>query len=538
MTHVPLPSGWKRVAVSDVGDVQLGLKKSPDRNTGEGRTPYLRAANVIVGGLDLSDVLSMDIAPAEREKYRLAPGDILLAEASGSASHVGRAAIWRGEIPDVCYQMTLIRFRARAVIPEFALLAFRHLAVSGAIADASRGIGIKHLSAHRLAALPFLLPPLPEQKRIANEAFRRLKEAAAARERLETALHRTKQQDCEVLGCTLSDTFAARVSSRPQGNTNGWEWARVRDVGESRVGRQLGPATGVTVAKPYLRVANVFEDRIDYEDVKTMDFAVTEFDRYRLLPGDVLLNEGQSIELVGRPAMYRGEIAEIGFQNSLIRFRAGPEVLPEYALLVFRHYFNSGGFSDIAKHSTNIAHLGLARFESMRFPVPPIDAQGDIVKEARRRLEASHGQREFIMESLRRLDDLERQIVESAATGTLVPQDASEESADAALVRLSTDQSSRSRDDARDSSHSVKTTRKTRRSEAAGLTTNRSLDQVLAETGPLSIPDLLVRAGYDRNDNAEIEAFYITLREHLGKTIRVHSSSGENAILESSRETR
>jgi hypothetical protein len=43
--------------------------------------------------------------------------------------------------------------------------------------------------------------------------------------------------------------------------------------------------------KPYLRVANVFEDRIDARDVMEMDFSGV-FERYRLIPGDVLLNEG------------------------------------------------------------------------------------------------------------------------------------------------------------------------------------------------------------------------------------------------------
>lgn len=86
--------------------------------------------------------------------------------------------------------------------------------------------------------------------------------------------------------------------------------------------------------RPYLRVANVFEDRIDATDLKFMDFSGV-FDRYKLQVGDVLLNEGQTPELLGRPAIYRGQPRNVAFTNTLVRFRAGSLVLAEWALLVF-----------------------------------------------------------------------------------------------------------------------------------------------------------------------------------------------------------
>jgi type I restriction enzyme S subunit len=46
--------------------------------------------------LNLGDLLEMNFTPAEREVFGLRSGDILLTEASGSASQVGRAAVWRG----------------------------------------------------------------------------------------------------------------------------------------------------------------------------------------------------------------------------------------------------------------------------------------------------------------------------------------------------------------------------------------------------------------------------------------------------------
>ena len=67
--------------------------------------------------------------------------------------------------------------------------------------------------------------------------------------------------------------------------------------------------------RPYLRVANVFDNYIDISDVMQMHFSPDEASRFELRPGDILLNEGQTRDMVGRPAMYRGELPGCCFTN-------------------------------------------------------------------------------------------------------------------------------------------------------------------------------------------------------------------------------
>ncbi|HKM54003.1 MAG TPA: restriction endonuclease subunit S, partial [Isosphaeraceae bacterium] len=160
----------------------------------------------------------------------------------------------------------------------------------------------------------------------------------------------------------------------------GWSWAKVQDVGEVKLGRQRSPEHHHgPYMRPYLRVANVFEDRIDVSDVLEMNFTPKEFETYRLKRGDILLNEGQSLELVGRPAMYRDEVPGACFQNTLVRFRAGPSVTPSFALLTFRYYLHSHRFQQLAQWTVNIAHLSVSRFAEMRFALPPLNEQRRIV---------------------------------------------------------------------------------------------------------------------------------------------------------------
>lgn len=161
---------------------------------------------------------------------------------------------------------------------------------------------------------------------------------------------------------------------------SGWVWARVQDVGEVKLGRQRAPQhhNGPHMV-PYLRVANVQDGWLDLRDVKHMNFTPAEQETYRLQANDILLNEGQSRELVGRAALFRGEIPDVCFQKTLLRFRSHDVLVAEFALIVFRAYMHGGRFAQAATQTTNMAHLPAIRFAPIEFPLPPLNEQHRII---------------------------------------------------------------------------------------------------------------------------------------------------------------
>jgi hypothetical protein len=95
---------------------------------------------------------------------------------------------------------------------------------------------------------------------------------------------------------------------------------------------------------------NVFDGRIDIEDVLTMPMTDEQFAHFRVRRGDVLLNEGQSLELVGRCSLYLDEYpGPSAMQNQLLRFRARKGVCPVFASYLFRYCQQTGVF---ARHNT------------------------------------------------------------------------------------------------------------------------------------------------------------------------------------------
>jgi len=163
----------KTVELQSIAEVRLGRQRSPKNHTGDRMRPYFRAANVGWNELRLDDIKEMQFTEAEEHTYRLAPGDILLTEASGSPAEVGKSAVYRGEPPGVCFQNTLLRVRCHAADPEFVQKYLLAEARAGRFMPESRGVGINHLGRTRLAALPIDIPP-PAQQATAVAACREL----------------------------------------------------------------------------------------------------------------------------------------------------------------------------------------------------------------------------------------------------------------------------------------------------------------------------------------------------------------------------
>ena len=128
---------------------------------------------------------------------------------------------------------------------------------------------------------------------------------------------------------------------------------------EVRLGRQRSPAHDIGQhMKPYLQVASVFDGFVDYSDILAMNFEPAEQETYGLIPGDTPLNEGQSLELVGRSEIFSGPAGVYFFQNTLVRFRCNSTTIPVFCQAMFKYWLDTRRFTLIVKQTASVAHLG------------------------------------------------------------------------------------------------------------------------------------------------------------------------------------
>jgi type I restriction enzyme S subunit len=493
-----LPDGWCWTTVDEITE-QCQYGSSAKTSEDAVGLPVLRMGNIRDGRLDVTDLKYLPTDHEEFPKLLLREGDLLF-NRTNSAELVGKSAVYTG-VPFPCsYASYLVALRLGAACnPKYLCFYLNsHYGRLWVRSVVSQQVGQANVNSTKLRALCFPLAPLNEQRRIVakmEELFSDLDAGVAALERARANLkryraavlkaavegrltadwrqqHPATEPASKLLDRILTERrrrweaeqdakFAAADKTPPKNwrekyvepmpptvtglpeLPESWCWASVQQVGFVQLGRQRSPQhhNGPHMHS-YLRVANVFEDRIDISDVMEMNFTPQEFETFRLSFGDILLNEGQSMELIGRPAMYRDEVPGACFTNTLVRFRPLGGVDANFALKVFLAYLKNGRFQKIATITVNIAHLGAGRFSEIEFPLPPIDEQAAIIAEVERHFSLIEDAERFIVTSLARASRLRQSILKQAFEGKLVPQDPKNESASVLLERLRSSRSS------------------------------------------------------------------------------------------------
>jgi type I restriction enzyme, S subunit len=377
----PLPRGWIKTTFGE----QLRVVERPLELRPEA-TYQLVTAKRNRGGIVARETLRGDQILTAGQ-FQVAAGDFITSNRQiihGACGLVPReldGAIVSGEY-------TVMHARSGLHLPFFAHYTHGDYFQKSCF-FASVGVDVEKMifDVDQWLKLSFHLPPISEQRRIAtvladiDAAIDSSKAVFAKKLELKRGLV------ARLFQCGLDQHGRIKTRGRPKQTpigliSDGWKLVRVRDAGEVRLGRQRAPDQHSGKHRtPYLRVANVLDGIIDYSDVLSMDFTQEERPIFFLRKGDILLNEGQSLNLVGRSALFTGEPKTYCFQNSLIRFRAGPDCLPQFAQTVFKQYLDKGLFQSVALQTTSIAHLGADRLASMWFPLPPVEEQQKIVEQ-------------------------------------------------------------------------------------------------------------------------------------------------------------
>lgn len=167
----------------------------------------------------------------------------------------------------------------------------------------------------------------------------------------------------------------------------GWiprEWQTIQ------LGNYATIASGVTLGRsvsgvnaielPYLRVANVQDGYLDLKEVKTVYIFRSELSRFRLEPGDVLMNEGGDFDKLGRGTVWEGQIENCLHQNHIFRVRCNQEtLLPLYLTAYSGSVFGKAFFVKASKQTTNLASINSTQLKAFSMKLPPYPEQEAIV---------------------------------------------------------------------------------------------------------------------------------------------------------------
>lgn len=269
------------------------------------------------------------------QRFRVDRGDVLITKDSETPDDIGIASVVVDDIENlVCgYHVALLKPNQAIVDPVYLskqLSAVETSRYFGRVASGSTRYGLTYRS---IAKTPVRLAPLTQQRSIAR-LLTTLDDTIEETEALIAKTHQIKaglMYDLFTRGVLPNGELRPPRSQAPQlykNSSMGWvpeEW-EVSDVASEfdiTSGITLGPhRRPARRPHPYLRVANVYSERLDLHDIAFLE-AGADVPGKRLAAGDLLVVEGHAnIEEIGRCAMATSEVDGFTFQNHLFRLRS------------------------------------------------------------------------------------------------------------------------------------------------------------------------------------------------------------------------
>ena len=212
-----------------------------------------------------------------------------------------------------------------------------------------------------------------------------------------------------------------------------WEWVRLGELFQHNTGKALNASNRTGQLKQYITTSNLYWDRFELDNLKEMHFSDSEVEKCTVVKGDLLVCEGGDI---GRAAIWSYDYP-MCIQNHIHRLRAYLPLCTRFFYYLFDLYKHAGW---IGGKGIGIQGLSSNAIHSLLFPFPPLAEQYRIV-DAIDTMQPYTDSYAIVESSLDKLNStfperLKKSILQEAVQGKLVPQDPSDEPAEALLERI------------------------------------------------------------------------------------------------------
>ena len=212
-----------------------------------------------------------------------------------------------------------------------------------------------------------------------------------------------------------------------------WEWVRLGELFQHNTGKALNASNRTGQLKQYITTSNLYWDRFELDNLKEMHFSDSEVEKCTVVKGDLLVCEGGDI---GRAAIWSYDYP-MCIQNHIHRLRAYLPLCTRFFYYLFDLYKHAGW---IGGKGIGIQGLSSNAIHSLLFPFPSLAEQYRIV-DAIDTMQPYTDSYAIVESSLDKLNStfperLKKSILQEAVQGKLVPQDPSDEPAEALLERI------------------------------------------------------------------------------------------------------
>ncbi|WP_455426742.1 restriction endonuclease subunit S [Dryocola sp. LX212] len=413
MSEGKLPEGWCYACVGDYLYLKNGFafKSTSYVNASEHTYPVIRISDL--NGAQTSDRNAVHVLAGE-SGFEINSGDLLIAM---SGATTGKIGVYSGRTP--AYQNQ----RVGNIIlhsTKYGNAKYRDLLISSlsdTILEIAYGGAQPNISGKGIEQITILLPPLTEQKIIADKLDTLLAQADSAKARLEQIPQILKRFRQAVLAAAVSGKL---ISTNSEVN-------KLTRLGKIAKDIRYGTSKKCSEDKgnvAVLRIPNIGMGYIINHNLKYADFDSKELLSLSLEKGDLLLiRSNGSVDLVGKVAVISENDIKYLFAGYLIRIRLDQEkAIPHYISFCLQSPQLRQVIENIARSTSGVNNINSKELASLELPLPLLSEQTEIVHRVEQLFAYADGIEKQVQNALERVNNLTQSILAKAFRGELTAQ--------------------------------------------------------------------------------------------------------------------
>jgi type I restriction enzyme S subunit len=161
-------------------------------------------------------------------------------------------------------------------------------------------------------------------------------------------------------------------------------WIRIK-FGLTNTSAILGgnyPAGEGEEGLPLIKMGNIGRGNINLQKIEYLSLGEEYEDEHILSQGDFLFNTRNSLDLVGKVAIWKGELADALYNSNILRISFNSKFVSNSSFMnyLFNSDYGLGQLRLIAKGTTNVAAIYYKELKNLFFALPPLDEQVMISK--------------------------------------------------------------------------------------------------------------------------------------------------------------
>ncbi|WP_010671752.1 restriction endonuclease subunit S [Pantoea agglomerans] len=460
MSEGKLPEGWVESQLSEIcTKPQYGYTT---KSSASGEIKYLRTTDITKGAVSWSDVPYCLDAPDDVSKYQLHDRDIVISRAGS----IGFSSLLKNPPHNAVFASYLIRFKPSDFFSDLYLKRFLE---SGnywdQLSSMSAGNAVQNVNAQKLSTLIVPIPPLTEQKVIAEKLDTLLAQVDSTKARLEqipkilkrfrqavlASAVRGKLTDDWLSSSNLVDTesllkeieierdkakdnrlikpsFGKKKNISPlfEIPSDSWGWVGFEQICATNnnalkagpFGSALKKADCVEDGYKVYGQEQVISGSESLETYRINDEKYDQLKSCTVGPGDILVS---LVGTIGK-VMVLSSQAEIGIINPrLVKITLHEKVNPKYIKIYLDSPISHGFFKGFS-HGGTMDILNLGILKELPITLPPKEEQAEIVRRVEQLFAYADTIEKQVNNALARVNNLTQSILAKAFRGELTAQ--------------------------------------------------------------------------------------------------------------------